>query len=45
MRRFTSNTEPWGEFVDIKTNAVELMKKIEVITKSTFYTKANRASF
>jgi DNA repair photolyase len=32
MKRFTSHTEPWGEFVDIKTNAVELMrKKLKVV--------------
>ena len=27
MKRFTSHTEPWGDFVDIKTNSVELMRK------------------
>lgn len=27
MKRFTSHTEPWGEFVDIKTNSVELIRK------------------
>jgi len=27
MKRFTSHTEPWGEFVDIKTNAPLLLKK------------------
>jgi DNA repair photolyase len=27
MKRFTAHTESWGEFVDIKTNSVELMQK------------------
>ena len=27
MRRFTGHKEPWGEFVDIKTNAPELLAK------------------
>jgi DNA repair photolyase len=27
MRRFTSHTDPWGTFVDVKVNAVELIKK------------------
>ena len=26
MKRFTGHPEPWGEFVDIKINAVELLK-------------------
>lgn len=27
MRRFTNHTEPWGQFVDVKINAVALMPK------------------
>lgn len=27
MKRFTGHTEPWGEFVDVKVNAVELLRK------------------
>lgn len=27
MKRFTGHTEPWGSFVDIKINAVEVLKK------------------
>lgn len=27
MRRFTRHKEPWGDFVDIKINATELLKK------------------
>lgn len=27
MKRFTNHEEPWGEFVDVKINASELMKK------------------
>lgn len=27
MKRFTGHLEPWGEFVDIKINSVELLKK------------------
>lgn len=27
MRRVTGHTEPWGEFVDVKVNAAELLKK------------------
>lgn len=27
MKRFTGHTEPWGEFVDIKVNAVELLRQ------------------
>jgi len=27
MKRFTGHKEPWGEFVDIKVNAVELLQK------------------
>ena len=27
MKRFTGHKEPWGEFVDIKVNAPDLMKK------------------
>lgn len=27
MKRFTGHTEPWGEFVDIKANAIQLLKK------------------
>lgn len=27
MKRFTGHTEPWGEFVDVKVNAAELLEK------------------
>ncbi|HOO90887.1 MAG TPA: radical SAM protein, partial [Syntrophales bacterium] len=27
MKRFTGHREPWGDFVDIKANAVELLRK------------------
>ena len=27
MKRFTGHTEPWGEFVDVKINAPELLRK------------------
>ncbi len=27
MKRFTGHTEPWGEFVDIKINAAQLLRK------------------
>jgi DNA repair photolyase len=27
MKRFTNHTEPWGTFVDVKINAVELLRK------------------
>lgn len=27
MKRFTGHDEPWGEFVDVKINAVELLRK------------------
>ena len=27
MRKFTGHAEPWGSFVDVKTNAPELLKK------------------
>jgi DNA repair photolyase len=27
MKRFTGHEEPWGEFVDVKVNAVELLRK------------------
>jgi DNA repair photolyase len=32
MKKFTRHKEPWGDFVDIKINAVELLKK-EVVKK------------
>lgn len=32
MKRFTGHAEPWGEFVDVKVNAVELLKA-EVVRK------------
>ena len=32
MKRFTGHREPWGQFVDVKINAVELLKK-EVVKK------------
>lgn len=27
MKKFTGHTEPWGEFVDVKVNAAELLEK------------------
>lgn len=27
MKRFTKHTEPWGDFVDVKTNASEVLEK------------------
>ena len=27
MKRFTGHKEPWGEFVDVKTNAAELLRR------------------
>ncbi len=27
MKRFTGHAEPWGEFVDVKTNAADLLEK------------------
>lgn len=27
MKRFTHHIEPWGEFVDVKVNAIELLRK------------------
>lgn len=32
MKRFTGHSEPWGEFVDVKVNAAELLRK-EIIRK------------
>ncbi|MEN6479843.1 MAG: radical SAM protein [Anaerolineales bacterium] len=32
MKRFTGHREPWGEFVDVKVNAVELLSR-EVVRK------------
>ncbi len=32
MKRFTGHTEPWGEFVDVKINAAELLAK-EILRK------------
>jgi DNA repair photolyase len=32
MKRFTGHREPWGQFVDVKINAVELLEK-EVLKK------------
>jgi DNA repair photolyase len=32
MKRFTGHTEPWGEFVDVKINAAELLQK-EILKK------------
>jgi DNA repair photolyase len=32
MKRFTGHTEPWGEFLDVKINAPELLKK-EIVRK------------
>ena len=32
MKRFTGHSEPWGQFVDVKTNAVSLLEK-EVLKK------------
>jgi DNA repair photolyase len=33
MKRFTGHREPWGEFVDVKVNAVELLKRAIVKAK------------
>jgi DNA repair photolyase len=33
MKRFTGHTEPWGQFVDVKINAPELLQR-EIIHKS-----------
>jgi len=27
MKRFTGHTEPWGDFVDVKVNAPQLLQK------------------
>lgn len=32
MKRFTGHTEPWGQFVDVKVNAVELLQR-EILRK------------
>jgi DNA repair photolyase len=32
MKRFTGHKEPWGEFVDVKINAAELLEK-EILKK------------
>ncbi len=32
MQRFSGHTEPWGRFVDVKVNAVELLEK-EIVKK------------
>jgi DNA repair photolyase len=32
MKRFTGHREPWGQFVDVKVNAVELLEK-EILKK------------
>jgi DNA repair photolyase len=32
MKRFSGHTEPWGEFVDVKINAVDLLKR-EILRK------------
>jgi len=32
MKRFTGHAEPWGEFVDIKVNAAELLQR-EILHK------------
>lgn len=32
IKRFTGHNEPWGQFVDIKTNAADLLK-VEIIKK------------
>ena len=34
MKRFTGHQEPWGEFVDVKINAPELLTK-EIKRKTT----------
>jgi DNA repair photolyase len=34
MKRFTGHSEPWGQFVDVKVNAVDLLKK-EITKKKT----------
>lgn len=33
MKRFTGHSEPWGQFVDVKVNAAELLKR-EIVRKS-----------
>jgi len=33
MKRFTGHREPWGEFVDVKINAVELLRRAIVKAK------------
>jgi len=33
MKRFTGHREPWGEFIDVKVNAVELLKRAIVKAK------------
>lgn len=33
MKRFTGHSEPWGQFVDVKVNALELLKR-EIARKS-----------
>ncbi|UCC38168.1 MAG: radical SAM protein [Candidatus Aminicenantes bacterium] len=38
MRRYSGHKEPWGEFVDVKINAPELLKKqLERATKGTVW--------
>lgn len=32
MKRFTGHTEPWGQFVDVKVNAVDLLRR-EILRK------------
>src|SRR5512146_3019248 len=32
MKRFTGHREPWGEFVDVKVNAPDLLKR-EILNK------------
>jgi DNA repair photolyase len=32
MKRFTGHQEPWGQFVDVKVNAVELLR-VEIVKK------------
>ena len=32
IKKFTGHTEPWGQFVDVKINAPELLKK-EILKK------------
>ncbi len=36
MRRFTHHKEPWGQFVDVKINAAELLRKEIVKKRSDF---------